>query len=151
MGSHDGQGLTTMDPRQRARGGKMHHTRVDTAATDVNSAVLQGFERSSAGIEDFSSDLSSVFAHEESAKIENAAMELSLVPEALMTFHAARDKMKGKSEGQGEPGASFSGKGKGKWRKLSSDNNLQHRLAARKAKSTCHECGQRGQWADLGC
>ena len=29
-------------------------------------------------------------------------MELSAVPEALVTIRAARDKMKGKSEGKGE-------------------------------------------------
>ena len=72
--------------------------------TDVNSADLQGFVRSEleappAGIDDFASDLSSVFTHEESAKLENAAMKLSAVPEALVTIRAARDKMKGKSEG----------------------------------------------------
>ena len=53
---------------------------------DVNSADLQGFVRSelealSAGIDDFSSDLSSVFTHEECTKLENAAMELSAVPD----------------------------------------------------------------------
>ena len=90
--------------------------------TDVNSADLQGFARSelealSAGIDDFPSDLSSVFTQEESSKLENAAMDLSSVPEALVTIRAARDKMKGKSEGKGEPAVSFSGKGKGKWRK----------------------------------
>ena len=39
----------------------------------------------SAGIDDFSSDLSSVFTHEESTKLESAAMEWSSVPEALVT------------------------------------------------------------------
>ena len=120
--------------------------------TDVNSADLQGFVRSelealSAGIGDFPSDLSSVFTQEESSKLENAAMDLSSVPEALVTIRAARDKMKGKSEGKGEPAVSFSGKGKGKWRKPNSAKHLQDKLAARKSKSTCHECGQRGHWA----
>ena len=41
-------------------------------------------------------------------------MELSAVPEALVTVRAAGDKMQGKSEGKGEPAVSFSGKGKGK-------------------------------------
>ena len=113
--------------------------------TDVNSADLQGFVRSelealSAGIDDFPSDLSSVFTQEESSKLENAAMDLSSVPEALVTIRAARDKM-------GEPAVSFSGKGKGKWRKPNSAKHLQDKLAARKSKSTCHECGQRGHWA----
>ena len=98
--------------------------------TDVNSADLQGFVRSelealSAGIDDFPSDLSSVFSQEESSKLENAAMDLSSVPEALVTIRAARDKMKGKSEGKGEPAVSFSGKGKGKWRKPNSAKHLQ--------------------------
>ena len=75
--------------------------------TDVNSADLQGFARSelealSAGIDDFPSDLSSVFTQEESSKLENAAMDLSFVPEALVTIRAARDNMKGTSEGNGE-------------------------------------------------
>ena len=74
-------------------------------------------------------------------------MDLSSVPEALVTIRAARDKMKGKSEGKGEPAVSFSGKGKGKWRKPNSAKHLQDKLAARKSKSTCHECGQRGHWA----
>ena len=39
-------------------------------------------------------------------------MKLSSVPEALMT--AARDKMKGKSDGKGEPAVSFLCKGEGK-------------------------------------
>ena len=60
-------------------------------------------EALSAGIDDFPSDLSSVFTKEESSKLENAAMDLSSVPEALVTIRAARDKMKGKSEGKGEP------------------------------------------------
>ena len=103
--------------------------------TDVNSADLQGFVRSelealSAGIDDFPSDLSSVFTQEESSKLENAAMDLFSVPEALVTIRAARDKMKGKSEGKGE-----------------SAKHLQDKLAARQSKSTCHECGQRGHWA----
>ena len=73
--------------------------------TDVNSADLQGFVRSelealSAGIDDFPSDLSSVFTQEESSKLEKAAMDLSSVPEASATIRAARDKMKGKSEGK---------------------------------------------------
>ena len=77
------------------------HEWVDTDSvdgeTDVNSADLQGFVRSelealSAGIDDFPSDL-------------------------LVTIRGARDKMKGKSEGQGEPAVSFPGKGKGRWRK----------------------------------
>ena len=79
----------------------------------MNSADLQGFVRSelealSAGIDDFPSDLSSVFTQEESSRLENAAMDLSSVPEALVTIRAARDKMKGKSEGKGEPAVSFS-------------------------------------------
>ena len=41
-------------------------------------------------------------------------MDLSSVSEALVTIRAARDKMKGQSEGKGEPAVSFSGKGKGK-------------------------------------
>ena len=72
----------------------------------MNSADLQGFVRSelealSAGIDDFPKDLSSVFTQEESSKLENAAMDLSSVPEALVTIRAARDKMKGQSEGKG--------------------------------------------------
>ena len=62
---------------------------------------------------DFSSDLSSVFTHEESSKFENAAMDLSVVLEALVTNRVARDKIMGKSEGKGEPAVSFSRKGKG--------------------------------------
>ena len=57
------------------------------------------------------------------------------------------DKMKGKSEGKGELAVSFSGKGKGKWRKPHSAKHLQDKLAAWKSKSTCHECGQRAHWA----
>ena len=61
--------------------------------TDVNSADLQGFVRSelealSAGIDDFPSDLSSVFTQEQSSKLENVAMDLSSVPEALVTMRA---------------------------------------------------------------
>ena len=118
----------------------------------MNPADLQGFVRSelealSSGIGDVSSDLSSVFTHEESSKLENAAMEFSAVPQALVTIRAARDKMKGKSEGKGELAVSFSGKGKGKWRKPNSAKHLQDKLAGRESKSTCHECGQRGHSA----
>ena len=76
--------------------------------------VRSELEALSAAIDDFSSDLSSVFTHEESSKLENAAMELSAVPEALVTVRAARDKMKGQSEGNGEPAVPFSGNGQGK-------------------------------------
>ena len=41
--------------------------------------------------------------------------------------------MKGKSEGKRELADSFSGKGKGKWRKPSSAKQLQDKLAARKS------------------
>ena len=81
--------------------------------TDVNSADLQGFVRSelealSAGIDDFPSDLSSVFTQEESSRLENAAMDLSSVPEALVTIPCSpRQERRGKSE----PAVSFSGKG----------------------------------------
>ena len=68
-------------------------------------------------------------------------MELSTVLEVLMTVRTARDKMKGKSAGKGEPAVSFSGQDKGKWRKPNSVKQLQDNLAARKAKPTCHECG----------
>ena len=120
--------------------------------TDVSSADLQGFVRSelealSAGMDDFPIDLSSVFTPEESSRLETAAMDLSSVSESLVTICASRDKMKGKSEGKGEPAVSFSGKGIGKWRKPNSVKHLQDKLAARKSKSTCHECGQRGHWA----
>ena len=64
----------------------MHHTCVDTAGhewadkesvdeeTDVNSVDFKGFVQSelealSAGIDDFSSDLSGLFTHEEFAKL----------------------------------------------------------------------------------
>ena len=102
----------------------------------MNSADLQGLVRSelealSAGIDDLPSDLSSVFTQEESSKLENAAMELSSVLEALVTIRAARDKMQGKSEGKCELAVLFSGKGKGKWRKPNSAKNLQDKLAAR--------------------
>ena len=79
-------------------------------------------------------------------------MDVSSVPEALVTIRAAREKTKGKSEDKGELAVTFSGKGKGKWRKPNSAKHLQDKLAARKSKSTCHECGQRGHWAgDLQC
>ena len=122
------------------------------ADTDNVDDDLQGFVRSelealSAGIDDFPSDLPSVLTQEESSELENAAMELSSVPEALVTIRAARDKMKGKSESKDEPAVSFSGKGNGKWRKPNSAKHLQDKLAARTSKSTCHECGQRGYWA----
>ena len=54
-------------------------------------------------------------------------MDLSSVPEALVTIRAARDKMKGKSEGKGAAD-SFSGKGKGKCRKPKSAKHLQDKL-----------------------
>ena len=81
--------------------------------------------------------ISRVFSLKESSKLENAAMDLSSVLEALVTIRAARDKMKGKSEGKGELAVSFSGKGEGKWRKPNSAKHLQDNLAARKSKSTC--------------
>ena len=141
---------------RRSRNDHTGHEWADTDSvdneTDVKSADLQGIVRSelealSAGIDDFPSDLSSVFTQDESSRLENAAMDLSSLPEALITIRATRDKMKGKSEGKGEPAVSFSGKGKGKWRKPNSAKHLQDKLAARKSKSTCHECGQRGYCA----
>ena len=79
--------------------------------------------------------------------LTKSPQELSSVPEALVTIRDARDKMKVKSEGKGELAVSFSGKGKGKWRKPNSAKNLQDKLASRRSKPTCHECGQRGHWA----
>ena len=102
MDTHDGQETITLDPRQRIRKESKTsyprryrsalatgHEWVDTDSvddeTDVNSADLQGFVRSelealSAGIDDFPSDLSSVFTQEESSRLENAAMDLSFCP-----------------------------------------------------------------------
>ena len=40
------------------------------------------------------------FTKEESSKFENAAMELSSVPEALVTIRAARDKNEGQERRQ---------------------------------------------------
>ena len=57
---------------------------------DVNSGDLQGSERKRRHLE---------------LTLENAAMELSVVPEALMTVRCATDKTKGK----GAPAVSFSG------------------------------------------
>ena len=63
--------------------------------TDVNSADLQGFVRSelealSAGIDDFPSDLSSVFTQEAVLKIGECGNGFVLCPEALVTIRAAR-------------------------------------------------------------
>ena len=63
-------------------------------------------------------------------------MNLSSVPETLVTIRPAQDKMKGKSEGKGEPAVSFYGKGKGKWRKPNPAKHLHEKLAVRKSKST---------------
>ena len=49
-------------------------------------------EALSAGIANFPSDLSIVVTQEESSMLEHAAMNLSSVPEALVTIGAARDK-----------------------------------------------------------
>ena len=155
MDTHGGQGTSTLDARQRIREENKRRTHVayrstlaighewaDTDSvddeTDVNSGDLQGFVRSelealSAGIEDFPSDLSSVFTSRGVLlKLENAAMDLSSGPEALVTIRAARDKMKGKSEGKGEPGVSFSGKGKGTWRKPNSAKTFAGQVSCEK-------------------
>ena len=89
-------------------------------------------EALSAGIDEFPSDLSSVFTEEESSKLEYAAMDLSSVPEALVTIRAARDNMKGKSEGKSELAVSFSGKGKGKWRKPNSAKHFAGQVSCEK-------------------
>ena len=168
-GSRDGQGPTTLDLRQRTRGGQntSHPRRCCTALatahewadtesvdeeTDVNSADLQGFVRNklealSAEIDDFPVSCRVSLPTRSLRNWRNISF-----PAALMTVRAARIKMKGKSEGKGEPSVSFSVKGNRKWRKPSSGKHLQDKLAARKAKSICHECGQRGHWAgDPGC
>ena len=89
------------------------HEEADTDSvdeeTDVDSADLQGFVRSelealSAGIDDCPSDPSSVFTQEDSSRLENAAKDLSSASEASVPIRAARDKMKGKSEGKGWKG-----------------------------------------------
>ena len=105
MDTHGGQGTITLDPRQY-QGGNKRRTCVATAVllrlsrdeTDVNSEDLQGFVRSelealSAGIDDFPGDLSIVSTQEESLKLENVALDLSSVPEALVNICAPRDKI----------------------------------------------------------
>ena len=86
--------------------------------TDVHSEDLQGIVRSelealSAAIDDFPGDLSSVSTQEESSKVGECAMNLSSVPETLVTIRPAQDKMKGKSEGKGELAVSFLKRAKG--------------------------------------
>ena len=107
--------------------------------TDVNSAALQVFVRSelealSAGIDDFPSDLSSVFTQGESSKLENAAMDLSSVPEALVTIRAAQNKMKGKSEGKGEPAVFFFWKGQRKVAKTQLSQTFAGQISCEKVK-----------------
>ena len=102
MDTHGGQGTITLDPRHRIRDENKCRTRVATAVlsrlvtkwadtdsvddeTDVNSADLQGIVRSklealSAGIDDFPSDLSSVFTQEESSKVGECGNEFVLCP-----------------------------------------------------------------------
>ena len=73
-------------------------------------------------------------------KLGNAALELSAVPEALMTARAATDKMKGKSKGTGEPAVSFVWKREGKV--------AQTELS----QIVVYLCGQRGHCSgDPGC
>ena len=103
---------------------------------DVNSADLLGScevnrRRCRLELTVFQRFVKCFFSHEESAKLENAAMKLSAVHEALVTVRAASDEMKGKSEGKGEPAVSCSGKGKRRWRKSNSAKHLQDKFAAR--------------------
>ena len=115
--THQKREHTSYPRRCRSALATCHEWQAQKGETDKNSADLQGFVQSelgalSAGIDVSSIDILKIFTHE--------AMELSFVPAALVTIRAARDKMKGKSEGKGEPVVSFSGKGNGKWRKQNS-------------------------------
>ena len=116
--------------------------------TDVNSGDLQGFVRSelealSAGIEDFPSDLSSVFTSRGVLlKVGECGNGFVFCPRSVGDNPCSpRQDERQRSEGKGELAVSFSGKGKGKWRKPNSAKHLQDKLVARKTKSTCHECG----------
>ena len=128
------------------------HKWADTESVDeevvVNSADLQGFVRSelealSAGIGDFSIDLSRAFIHKESSKLENGAMELSAVPEALVTVRAPEIRRRPRVKARVSRQSHSLEMARKKWRRPSSANHLQNKLAAREAKSISHECGQR--------
>ena len=73
-------------------------------------------------------------------------MELSAVPEALVTIRAARDKMEGKSESKGEL-THYLERVRESGENPNSAKHLQDKVAARTSKSTCHECEQRCHWA----
>ena len=100
----------TSYPRRCRRTLATGHEWADTDSaddeTDVNSGDLLGFVRSelealSAGIDDFPSDLSSVFAQEESSKLENATKDLSSVPEALVNHPCSPRQDEGQERRQG--------------------------------------------------
>ena len=75
-------------------------------------------------------------------------MELSSVPEALVTSRAARDKMKGKSEGKGEPVVSF-WKGQGEVAKTQLSQTFAGEVSCEKVDVNVSRCGQGGHWASF--
>ena len=79
--------------------------------------------------------------------MQNAAMDLSSVPEALVTSVQPRDKIERQERRQGRTWRLIFWKRQGKVAKTQLSQTFADKLAARKSKSTCHECGQRGHWA----
>ena len=173
MDTHDGQETITLDPRQRIREENKCRTHVATAVpsrlvtsgadtdsvddeTDVNSADLQGFcagvnwKRCQLELTIFPAT-SRVFLLKRSPQGWRMRQWICLLSrEALVTIRAARDKMKGKSEGKGEPARLIFWKGPGE----SGENPAQPNICRTnwlrgKSKSTCHECGQRGHCGQM--
>ena len=65
----------------------------DEEPADINETVRAELEGLAADLEAAEIDISEVLETEEATNVENAAAELSMVPEALATLRNAREKV----------------------------------------------------------
>ena len=139
---------------QEPEQGYEHDEDEDHEVNEVQVSEIQGFVRDE--LEALATELEEAeidLPAEQTAALEEAALQVSQLPEALEVIRDARGRIKGndgkgKGKGRGKPGgrrpptpgrgAQYPG-GKGR--------ELAERLKQRKLKSTCKACGETGHWA----
>ena len=126
----------------------------DHEVNEVEVSEIQGFVRDelealATELEDAEIDL----PPEQTAALEEAALQVSQLPEALEVIRGARGQIKGhdgkrKGKGRGKPGGRRPPTpGRGAPHPGGQGRELAERLKQRKLRSTCKACGETGHWA----
>ena len=129
---------------------------------DLATQVQNELEALTADMEQTADDLDNTLSPEEAEQLEAAASDLAALPEAFAAVRNAREKLqRGIAKGKGKdkkdrPAVANKGRGggrrPGKGGARGSARSSTQKIAERKAKTTCFDCGERGHWmGDPAC